>query len=178
MVRTWAARFLSRMLGLLLLMLLVEFAAFVLYREAGINRLLWLPISFGLVALGGYDTVKRMPLVWGALVGALLAGTANLLSWMIGALVMQGTLGLPDEAQPLLVASSLLIAAIVGGIVGVCAGMVARGRRRHRARRSAMKELAYTAFDEPGVEADELPPPPMSQMPLSRPLAERAGQRR
>lgn len=172
MVKPWAAPFLGRLFGLLLLMLLVEFAGFLTYRDAGINRLLWLPLSFGLVALGGYDTVKRMPLVWGALVGALLAGTANLLSWVIGAFVMEGALGLPDEAEPLLLVSSLLIAAIVGGIVGVAAGMIARARRRHRARRSAMKHLGYTAFDEPAVELPSPSPPP------SKPPAERTEQRR
>jgi len=160
---SWAARFLARNVGLLLLMLLVEFAAFMVYREAGFNRLFWLPLSVGLVALGGYDTVTRMPLVWGALVGALLAGTTNMLSWFIGAFVMQGTFALPDEAEPILVVSSLIINATVGGIVGTAAGIFARGRRRHRARRSAIRKLAYTTFDEPGAEADELPPPPMSQ---------------
>ena len=152
---TWAARFLLRILGLLLLMLLVEFAAFMVYRDTGINRLLWLPLSVGLVALGGYDTVKRLPLVWGALVGALLAGTANMLSWYIGSFVMQGTFALPEEAEPVLVTGSLVIAATVGGLVGVAAGMIARGRRRRRARRSAIRTLEYSAFDDPGVQADE-----------------------
>lgn len=134
-MRPSGARFLLRMFGLLLLMLLVEFVAFVLYRDAGMSRLPWVPVSVGLAALGGYDTVKRMPLVWGALAGALLAGITNLLSWVIGAVVLQGKLALPDEAEPLLVASSLLIAAIVGAIAGVVAGMLARARRRHRSMR-------------------------------------------
>lgn len=166
---TWVAPFLARILGVQLAMLLVEFAAFVVYREAGINRLLWLPLSLALVAFGGFDTVKRLPLVWGALVGAVLAGVANMLSWWIGSFVMQGTFALPDEADPVLVASSLTIAVMVGGLIGVGAGMVARSRRRQRSRRSAIKKLAYTAFDEPRAEAGESPRSPMVQKPLSTP---------
>ena len=41
------------MSGILLLMLLAELAAFVLYREYGVNRLYWVPVSFALVALAG-----------------------------------------------------------------------------------------------------------------------------
>ena len=161
------------MSGLLLLMLLVEFIAFALYRDAGVSRLPWVPVSVGLAALGGYDTVKRMPLVWGALAGALLAGITNLLSWVIGAVVLQGELALPDEAEPLLVASSLLIAAIVGAIAGVVAGMLARAHRRHRSRRAATRQLAHTASDEP-IESVEAP----ARQFMEPPVAEHARQRR
>jgi hypothetical protein len=145
-----------RLFGVLALMLLVELGSFLLYRERGLNRLFWVPLSFGLVAVAGFDTVKRLPLVWGALTGALLAGVTNLLSWLIGAWVMDGRFRLPEEAEPLLVATSLLMAATIGAIIGVAAGAVARGRRRQRSRRSALGKLAYTAFDEPRDEADEV----------------------
>lgn len=150
----WMIRMGGRMSGILALMLFVEFLAFVLYREYGLNRLFALPISFSLVALAGYDTVKRLPLIWGALIGALLAGVDSLISWPIGAYVLEGAFRLPDEADPIIVSASFLLAAIVGAIVAVMAGVIARNRRRHRSRRSALGKLAYTAFDE-SDEVDE-----------------------
>ena len=161
------------MSGLLLLMLLVECIAYVLYRDAGMSRLPWVPVSVGLAAFGGYDTVKRMPLIWGALAGALLAGITNLLSWVIGAVVLQGKFAMPDEAEPLLVASSLLIAAIGGSIAGVVAGLLARAHRRHRLRRAATRQLAQTAIDEP-IESVEAPSRPC----VEAPMADHARQRR
>ena len=144
----WLIRLFGRMSGFLALMVLVEFLAFVLYREYGVNRLFALPISFSLVALAGYDTVRRLPLIWGAVFGALLAGADNLISWPIGSYVLDGSFRYPDEADPLIVGTSLLLAAVVGAIVAAMAGIVARNRRRHRSRRSALGKLAYTAFDE------------------------------
>lgn len=161
-------RFSIRMLGILMLMLLAESASFLLYRERGVARVLWVPVSFGLVALAGFDTVKRLPLVWGALVGALLAGLTNVLSWPIGSYILDGQLRLPEEAEPVLMVTSLLITAIVGAIVGVVAGMVARDRRRQRSRRSAISKLAYTAFDEPRDLAAEVPAAPIA-MPMADP---------
>ena len=162
----WFIRFSVRMLGILSLMLLVEFTSYLLYRERGLARVFWVPLSFGLVGWAGFDTVKRLPLVWGALIGALLAGATSLLSWPIGSYVLNGQLRLPDEAEPLLIATSLLIAATVGAIVGVVAGVVARDRRRRRSRRSAISKLAYTAFDEPMDPAVELPSAPIA-MPMA-----------
>lgn len=168
---SWFARFMARMLGILLAMMLVEFAAFLLYRDYGINRLYWVPVSFALVAFAGYDTVKRLPLVWGALVGATLACTANVLSWPTASLVQDGAFRFPPEAEPLLVGTSLLIAAIVGAIVGVVAGLAARNRRRHRSRRSALGKLAYQAYDEPMNPDDDV------SSPVATPMAERADRR-
>lgn len=145
----WFVRFAARITGVLLVMLLVELIAFWLARDYGINRLFWVPVSFALVAFAGYDTVKRLPLVWGAVVGALLAGSANCVSWMIGSYVMDGEFRMPDEAEPLLLGTSVMMAAIIGGIVAVVAGLVARNRRRQRSRRSALGKLAYSAYDEP-----------------------------
>ncbi len=161
-------RFSIRMLGILTLMLLVEFASYLLYRERGVARVLWVPVSFGLVGLAGFDTVRRLPLVWGALIGALLAGVTNILSWPIGSYILDGQLHFPEDAEPLLVATSLLITAIVGAIVGVIAGLVARDRRRRRSRRSAISKLAYTAFDEPRDQSAELP-----AAPIAMPMADR-----
>lgn len=168
----WFIRFSIRMSGILAAMLLVEVASYLLYREQGLARVLWVPASFALVALAGFDTVKRLPLVWGALVGAVLAGVTNLLSWPIGSLVLDGQLGLPQEAEPLLIATSLLIAAIVGAIVGVVAGLVARNRRRHRSRRTAISKLAYTALDEPLGPSAEIP-----SAPIGIPMADRGDRR-
>ena len=145
---SWIARFLTRMSGVLLLMIIVEFASYLLFREYGWNRLMWLPLSLGLVAFAGFDTVKRLPLVWGGVVGATLAGLVNLLEWPTGSFVADGAFEFPPEADPLLVATGLLIAVLVGAIVGVVAGLVARSRRRKRSRRSALGKLAYTAYDE------------------------------
>ena len=145
----WIVRYGIRMGVLLLLMLLVEYVAFLLYRQYGLNRLWWLPVSFGLVALAGYDTVKRLPLVWGALTGAILAATDNLLSWPIGSFVADGELAFPPEADPLLVGTSLLLMSIIGAIVAVSAGLLARDRRRRRSRRSALSKLAYEVDDAP-----------------------------
>ena len=167
----WFIRLLARMSGILLLMLLVEFAAFVLYREYHVNRLYWVSVSFALVALAGYDTVKRLPLVWGAFIGAILASAANLLSWPTGSLVADGVFRFPPEAEPLLVGTSVMIAAIVGAIVGVGAGMFARGRRRKRSRRSALGKLAYGAYDEPMDPNDDV------STPLAMPMAERVDPR-
>ncbi len=169
---TWIPRLFARLSGVLALMLLVEFAAFIMYREQGLSRLLWVPVSYALVAFGGFDTVKRMPLVWGALVGAVLAGATNVLSWMIGSYVVDGKFAWPDEAQPMLVGTSLLIASIVGAIIGVAAGTFARGRRRKRSRRSALGKLAYGAYDEVFDDEEETP----SAM-LAMPMAERAERR-
>ena len=168
---SWFPRLMVRMGGIQLAMALVEFAAFLLYREQGINRLYWVPLSFALVAFAGYDTVKRLPLVWGAFVGAALAIAANLLSWPTGSLVADGVFRFPPEADPLLVGTSLLIAAIVGAIVGVVAGMAARSRRRQRSRRSALGKLAYQAYDEPMNPADDV------SGPVATPMAERADRR-
>jgi len=153
-VISWVGRLVIRMSGVLLAMALVEFGAFLTYREWGVNRLVWVPVSFALVALAGFDTVKRLPLVWGAVVGAVLAGATNLVSWPLGELVFDGRLAMPDEADPLLVLTALAIAMIVGAIVGVTAGLFARGRRRKKSHRSAIGRLAYTAFDETAEDTD------------------------
>jgi hypothetical protein len=145
---SWFGRLTLRMIGVLLLMLVVELASFLAYREYGLNRLWWLPLSFGLVAFAGYDTVRRLPLVWGGVIGALLAGIGNVLEWPTGAWVADGRFQFPPEAEPLLIGTSLLIAVVVGAIVGAAAGAVARGRRRIRSRRTAMGKLAYEAYDE------------------------------
>jgi hypothetical protein len=167
----WFIRFSAKLAGVLALMLLVEFASFLLYRDRGVMRLLWLPLSYACVAFAGYDTVKRLPLIWGALVGAFLAGVTSLVSWQIGAFVMDGTFRMPEEADPLIVATGFFIAAIVGAIVASVAGMIARDRRRHRSRRTAMGKLAYTAFDEsPDPDGESRPPIPL-------PMAERGDRR-
>lgn len=163
----WFLRLCARIFGFLALMVLVEFVAFLLYREYGVNRLFAVPISFALVALAGYDTVRRLPLIWGALVGALVAGATNLMSWPVGSYVLSGVFGYPDEADPLIVSTSLLLAAVVGAIVGAMAGVVARNRRRLRSRRSALDKLAYTAFDEPGDAKER------TTTPVSTPRADR-----
>jgi len=144
----WFFRYIARMAGYLAAMLLVVWIGFVLYRQSGIDRVYWVPVNFGIVAVAGYDTVKRLPLVWGALVGGLVAGIVDLCTWPLGTLVGQGRLGMPPEADPLLVATSLLVAVIVGAVVGGVAGMTARSRRRKRSRRSALRRLQYSAFDE------------------------------
>ncbi|HYW49315.1 MAG TPA: hypothetical protein VE861_01845 [Gemmatimonadaceae bacterium] len=179
----WVARFSLRMFGILLGMLLTELLSYWLAFEYGVNRLVWVPLSFALVALAGYETVRRLPLVWGALIGGVLAGITNLLSWLIGSLVQNGRLAFPDEAPPLLLVTSLLMTTIIGSIVGVVSGMVARGRRRHRARRSAIKKLAYTAYDDATArEADvsQAPAPAPSargERTLERPVERTAEQR-
>ncbi len=145
----WLLRYSMRMLGLLGAMLVIEYVAYLLARESGVSRIYWVAPSFGIVALAGYDTVTRLPLIWGALVGGALAATVNVISWAVGALVLEGRFHFPDDAEPVLVLTSLLIALIVGAIVGGVAGAFARTRRRKRQRRSALNSLAYTAFDEP-----------------------------
>ena len=161
----WFLRLCARISGFLALMVLVEFVAFLLYREYGVNRLFGVPISFSLVALAGYDTVRRLPLIWGALVGALVAGATNLISWPVGSYVLSGVFAYPDEADPLIVGTSLLLAAVVGAIVGAMAGVAARNRRRLRSRRSALDKLAYTAFDEPVDGRDRTKTPVSRAMP-------------
>lgn len=168
---SWFLRLTLRMAALVVLMLVVEYLSYLLYRQVGVARLFWYPVSCALVALGGYDTVKRLPLVWGALAGAVLAGVTSVLSWPLGSFVLDGVLRFPEEADPLLVATGVLIAAIIGAIVAVAAGMVARDRRRHRSRRSAISKLAYSAFDEPLEQDDEIRPS------IAMPMADR-GERR
>ncbi|MBC7843630.1 MAG: hypothetical protein H7099_15020 [Gemmatimonadaceae bacterium] len=155
---SWFIRLTLRMSALVVLMLVVEYLSYLLYREFGVARLFWYPVSCALVALGGYDTVKRLPLVWGALAGAVLAGVTSLVSWPLGSFVLDGALRYPEEADPLIVATGVLIAEIIGAIVAVAAGMVARERRRHRSRRSAISKLAYSAFDERLDPDDEVRP--------------------
>ncbi len=151
----WFFRYTARMVGYAAAMLLIVWIGFVLYRQRGINRVYWAPLNLGIVAVAGYDTVKRLPLVWGALVGGLLAGIVDLLTWPVGSVVADGAFAMPPEADPMLVASSLLVALILGAIVGGVAGMTARSRRRQRSRRSAVRKLAYSAFDEPDVATEE-----------------------
>lgn len=165
---SWFLRLSLRMAGLGVLMMFVEFLSYLLYRELGVTRLYWYPVSYGLVAVAGYDTVRRLPLVWGAMAGAVLAGVTSLFSWPLGSLVLNGALRFPDEADPLIVATGVLIAAIVGAIVAVSAGLIARDRRRHRSRRSATARLAYTAFDEPRDPVDEVRPS------IAMPMADRS----
>jgi hypothetical protein len=157
---SWMLRFSVRMGAILALMLIAQLASFYLFREQGITRLAWYPVHYGLVALAGYDTVKRLPLVWGALVGALLSGITDLIAWPIGSFVLDGSYRVPDEADPLIVATSTLIAAVVGAIVGVTAGLLARDRRRQRSRRSAMGKLAYTVQDDEEAALAEQSAPP------------------
>jgi hypothetical protein len=143
-------RLLTRAAIILAIMVMVEFAAFLFNRELGINRLYWVPVSLGLIAFAGYDTVRRMPMIWGATISGLLAGFTSVISWMVAEYVLHGSFSMPAEAEPPLVGTTFLVMAIVGGIVGVSAGTFARSRRRKRSRRSALGKLAYTAFDEDG----------------------------
>ncbi len=149
-------RFAGRLLGILLLMQCVEVAAFFLDREEGVSRLYWVPLSYALVAWAGYETVKRFPLIWGTLVGVLLAGATNVLSWLAGGFVYDGRLGFPPEADPMLVATGGLLGAVVGGIIGTGAGLIARRRRRVRSRHEALGKLGHETFDE-NDEADMEP---------------------
>ncbi len=144
----WATRFGLRISAVLGAMLLVEFVSYFVARESGWNRLYWVPVSFLLVAYAGYDTVRRLPLIWGVVIGSVLAGTVSMVSLLIGSYVIDGQFGLPAEAEPLLLATTLLLSSLLGGIIGGSAGVVARSRRRHRARRSAIRKLAYTAMDD------------------------------
>ncbi len=144
----WFVRFSARLLGILALMLGIEIVAFFLERDQGFSRLVWVPVSYAMVALAGYQTVKRLPLVWGTLAGSLLAGTTSVLSWLAGGYVLDGRVGFPPEADPMLVATGGLLGAVVGGIIASVAGLIARGRRRKRSRRSALGTLGYAAFDE------------------------------
>ncbi|MES3034266.1 MAG: hypothetical protein V4813_09740 [Gemmatimonadota bacterium] len=144
----WIARYGVRMLAIVLAMLLVEFAAFFFAIEHDVNRLYWVPVSYALVAYAGYDTVSRMPLLWGLVMSGAIAGIVNSASWLIGSFVAEGRFRMPAEAEPLLVATSLLMASLIGAIIGGAAGVIARARRRQRARRSAIRKLAYTAMDE------------------------------
>jgi len=147
----WVARYAARILAVGLAMLAVEFASFFFMRESGMNRLYWVPVSFALVAYGGYDTVRRMPLIWGVVVGAMLAGVTSLLSLVIGAFLMEGQLRIPAEVDPVLLFTTLLMTSLIGAIVGGVAGVVARSRRRDRARRTAIRKLSYM----PTEDADE-----------------------
>ena len=144
----WIARYGFRMLAIMLAMLLVEFAAFFFALENDVNRLRWVPLSYALVAYAGYDTVRRMPLLWGAVVSGALAGIVNTISWLIGSFVAEGRFRMPAEAEPLLVATSLLMASLIGAVIGGAAGLVARARRRQRSRRSAIRKLSYTTLDD------------------------------
>jgi hypothetical protein len=146
----WFVRFCARLLGILVLMLSIEIAAFYLERNQGVSRLYWVPLSYAMVAWAGYQTVKRLPLIWGTLAGVLLAGSTNVLSWLAGGFVNDGRLGFPPEADPMLVATGGLLGAVVGGVIGTCAGLIARGRRRTRSRREALGKLGHAAFDDAG----------------------------
>lgn len=154
----WFMRYSAQMTGLQLLMLLLEFASFIFAREQGVNRFYWLPLSLVVVAVAGYITVRRMPLMWGGVAGAVLYAITSVLSWPIGEYVIEGKLGYPQEAEPVLVLTTMLLMAIVGAIFGVAAGAVARSRRRQRVRRAAMNKLAFGSFVAPGEGEDQLPP--------------------
>jgi len=143
-----ATRFGLRMSAILGAMLLVEFASYFFASESGWNRVYWVPVSFLLVAYAGYDTVRRLPLVWGVVIGTVLSGTVSMVSLPIGSFVINGQFRLPAEAEPLLLTTTLLLSSLLGGITGGAAGVVARSRRRQRARRSAIRKLAYTAMDD------------------------------
>jgi len=136
------------MFAVLLTMLLVECAAFFFAIGSGVDRLYWVPVSFGLVAYAGYDTVRRFPLIWGVVIGGVLAGGVSMVSLLIGSYLLDGHFRLPAEAEPLLVVTTLLMSSLLGGIVGGAAGVVARSRRRHSARRSALEKLAHVSTNE------------------------------
>lgn len=154
----WIARHGTRMVAVFLAMLLVEFGSYFFAFESGVNRMWWVPVSFGLVAYAGYDTVRRMPLLWGVVVGAVLAGLASIVSLFIGTYASEGQLRLPVEADPLLLFTTLLMTSLIGAIVAGAAGVVARARRRQRARRTAIRKLAYTAMDEPSDKTFDMTP--------------------
>ncbi|MCC7053883.1 MAG: hypothetical protein IT355_11535 [Gemmatimonadaceae bacterium] len=157
----WFFRYSMRMVGILLMLLFVEYITFVFYRESGINRFFWLPLSVGFVALAGFDTVSRLPLIWGAFVGGLLFGLTSVISWEIGSFVLMGRFEFPAEAEPLLVLLTFALTSIIGAIIGGMAGLAARSRRRQRQRRSSIKKLAYSAFDEQHDEQSDPPARPM-----------------
>ena len=154
----WFVRFSAQMTGVLVVMVLVEFASFVFAREQGINRMYWVPLSLMAVAFSGYVTVRRLPLVWGGIVGAILAGLTTLFSWPLGSFVNDGRLSWPAEAEPVLVLSVMAIYAIFGAIIGVAAGMIARSKRRQRVRRAAMSKLAFGGFGPAAGGDDDMPP--------------------
>jgi hypothetical protein len=166
----WATRFGLRMSAILGTMLLVEFASYFFATESGWNRLYWVPVSFLLVAYAGYDTVRRLPLIWGVVVGVVLAGTVSMVSLLIGSYVIDGQFRLPAEAEPLLLATTLLLSSLLGGFIGGAAGVVARSRRRQRARRSAIRKLAYTAMDDPAEATPDIARTAATEPLVDRPL--------
>ncbi len=172
----WVARYGVRMLSVMLAMLLVEFAAFFFAQEYAVNRILWVPVSYALVAYAGYDTVRRMPLLWGIVVSGTLAGIVNSVSWLIGSFVVEGRFRLPAEAEPLIFATSLLMATLIGAIIGGAAGFIARLRRRQRSRRSAIRKLSYTALDESPTATTDRATTPRATPPQDAPL-DRVGDR-
>lgn len=161
-------RYVLRMLGIFAGMLAVEFVTFLIARQWGISRYLFLPLSLGLVAFAGYDTVSRLPLIWGGVVGGLLYSLTSVFSWEIGNFVLQGRWELPAEAEPLLVLLTFALTGLIGAVLGTLAGMVARSRRRNRQRRSAVQKLAYSAFDEAvGVTPEPVATPTRPMIPVS-----------
>jgi gas vesicle protein len=96
-------------------------------------------------------------LIWGVIVGAVLAGSTSMLSLMVGSLVLEGRFRMPADVDPLLLFTTLLMTSVLGAIVGGAAGVLARARRRERARRSAIQKLSPVATDEQSNTMADMP---------------------
>jgi hypothetical protein len=146
-----------KLAGFFALLVLVEFASYMATSAQPTLRVLFAPVFFAIIGIAAFVTVKRVPLLWGAVVAGCMGGVMALLTYPIGNLAMRGSFAWPGE-DPLVVATGFTVTATFATLVGIGAGFLARNRRRSRSRRTAMGRLVYAAYDEPVSDTDEREP--------------------
>lgn len=134
----WSIRLTGVLVAVLGALLAVEVAAALVERRVPGSSLWWLPLSLGLLVWLGWYIVRRIPLAWGVLAGAILYGATCLLAFPVKHRLAGGPLAWPRDADALLVFTALVIQVLIGAAAGFAGGMLAHRRRRRRQRADAL----------------------------------------
>ena len=149
----WSVRLVATLVLAFALLLGLEVAAAVVQARAGIAGLWFLPLSLGVCVAVGWYVVRRMPLAWGVLAGAVLYGLVSFAAFPLRYWLAYGSLAWPRDSDILIVGAAVVVQLLEGALAGFAGGWIARRRRRRRqhAEASAVLASSRTTVLEPGT---------------------------
>ncbi len=154
----WAVRLLFVLVAAVVALLAIEIGATLAEPRFGVPTWAWLPVSLATIAGLGWYVVRRMPLAWGALAGATVATAAAALTFPIKYWLDGGPFAWPLDTDIPLVATALVVMALLGTASGLAGGALAWRRRRIRRHRAALEAVASPmaeVIDPARVQSDE-----------------------